>query len=158
MRRTTRAATAGVAAATLGLGLALPATAAPSVTYHGYYDGMTTYKADGQSTNCPATQLEVDGTWNVRISADGTKATMSTNLFYDGVHHLAYGGGFAVESVGEHTFTITGQGVGEDGAPLTITLELRADGELVYTVAPYHLYGKDCASLTLTGQEGRPAA
>jgi hypothetical protein len=52
-------------------------------------------------------------------------------------------------------FQIRGD-VGDTG--VTVTLTLAEDGSLSYVVAPYPpiLFGSDCASLTLTGHEGRP--
>lgn len=152
MKRTTRAASACLAAATLSLGLTAPGTAATSTTYHGYYDGVTTYAPYVAGDNaCPSTtHLDVTGVWNVRIAED--RATMSTNLFYGGAHHLAYGGGFDVMSQGEHAFQISA----DLGDGITVTLTLQPDGALSYVVAPYPLFGYDCASLSLTGHEGRP--
>ncbi len=161
MRRTTRAASACVAATALGLGLAAPGTAATSETYHGYYDGVTTYTPyTPGDADCPSSQLVVTGTWNVRIAGD--RASMSTNLFYGGEHHLAYGGRaldqFDVVSPAPTgaQFQIRGD-VGDTG--VTVTLTLSEDGDLTYVVAPYPplRFGSNCASLTLTGHEGRPA-
>jgi hypothetical protein len=163
MKSTTQIASAGLAAATLSLGIMSPGAAATSTTYHGYYDGVTTYTpfAAGD-TACPSTtHLTVSGVWNVRIAGD--RATMSTNLFYGGEHHLAYGGAaldrFDVVSPAPAgtRFQITGDTYGEDSTPVTVTLTLRESGQLTYEVAPYPLFGYDCASLTLTGHEGTPA-
>ena len=153
MRNSKRTALVGFAAATLSLGVISPGVAGTSTTYHGYYDGVTTYTPlTPGDTACPSEQhLAVSGVWNVRIAGD--RATMSTNLFYGGEHHLAYGGGFDVVTQGEDAFQIST----DVGDGITVTLTLQPDGALSYVVAPYPLYEYDCASLTLTGHEGRPA-
>lgn len=53
-------------------------------------------------------------------------------------------------------FRIRGD-VGETG--VTVTLTLSTTGDLTYVVEPYPplLFGSNCASLTLTGHEGRTA-
>lgn len=159
MKRSTRTAAVGIAAATLSLGVMSPGVAGTSTTYHGYYDGVTTYKPYTEAGHgaCPTKPKEVSGTWNVRIAEDRT--TMSTNLFYDGEHHLAYGGPFEVVSQSPDTseFQIAGVTYTEDGTQITITLTLQESGELTYLVTPYPLFDYDCESLTLTGHEGRPA-
>ena len=161
MKRTTRAAAVGLAAATLSLGVMTPGVAATSMTYHGYYSGVTAYApyTSGDHGSCDTTAKLVSGIWNVRISADRDTATMSTNLFYDGEHHLAYGGPFELvsENTGGTKFQIKATTYAEDSTPITITLTLDDYGVLSYVVAPYPLFGNDCASLTLTGHEGTPA-
>jgi hypothetical protein len=157
MKRSTRTAAVGLAAATLSLGVTAPGVAGTSTTHHGSYDGVTIYTPrPGSEGSCDTTPKEVSGNWNVRIAGD--RATMSTNLFYDGQHHLAYGGPFEVLSASTNgtQFQIQGATSSEDGTPITITLTLE-DGVLSYRVAPYPLFGNDCASLTLTGHGGTPA-
>lgn len=162
MKSSRRTMLVGIAAATLSLGVISPGVAGTSTTYHGYYDGVTVYAPYTEAGHgaCVTTQKAVRGTWNVRISPDRDTATMSTNLFYDGEHHLAYGGAaldrFEVLTPGADQFKIQGNVVGTD---ITVTLTLTQDGVLSYVVAPYppELFGQDCASLTLTGYEGRPA-
>lgn len=159
MKRSTRTAAVGIAAATLSLGVMTPGVAGTATTYHGYYDDVTIYTPwSGSEDSCDTTPKLVSGNWNVRIDADRETATMSTNLFYDGEHHLAYGGPFELDSwnTGGTKFQIKATTYA-DQTPITITLTLDEHGILSYVVAPYPLFNNDCASLTLTGYEGRPA-
>ena len=128
------------------LAAAAPGVAATGENYHGVYDGTTSRVG---CTSTPASQ-DVTGTWNVRISGD--KVTATTNVFYDGRHHLAWGGaGFTLLSdPAGPGFTIESDLA--DGATLTMSLD--EAGALTYVVAPYKLFGYDCASLTLTGHAG----
>lgn len=96
------------------------------------------------------------GTWSVRITDD--KVVASTNLFYDGIHHLAWGGSalpaFGVEQAptASHPGFVIQSDLGViGGSDTTLTLRLTDDGDLSYRVAPYHMFGYECASLTLSG-------
>lgn len=149
MRSSLRAAFTGLAFVAAMLATTAAGTAATAATYHGYFAGEATY------AGCDVPPKTLAGNWNVQISGD--KAVPSVNLFYDGDHHLAYGGKaldeFTVlKAPGNAVFSIRGDVVGTD---VTVTMTLYKNGELTYVVAPYppELFGYDCASLTLTGHQ-----
>lgn len=121
--------------------LAATASAATTTTYHGIFSGPVVY--DCTTTPEPAI---ASGTWNVALHGT-TVASVTVNILVDGKHHVAFGYGKfeqTTPAVGE-MFAVT---IPTEAGALRVSL---TGDTFVYRIAPYHLFGLDCQSVTYNG-------
>jgi hypothetical protein len=127
-----------VTATALPLALLAPTSAGADTPSATTFHGIFTSRAFTNCENAPSVG-DVSGTWNI-IKRGETNATVSINIFVDGMHHVSFGGSIPQTNVPGSTVSVDVQ---TGAGPLTISLT----GEvLTYTISPYDLHGR-----TVTG-------
>ncbi|NMM22310.1 MAG: hypothetical protein HHJ11_02210 [Phycicoccus sp.] len=125
------------------------ASAAPAMTYTGVFGD-----ADGNAlaiayVGCTTTPPEAvtKGDWSMTVH--GTSAKASFKIFVDGVLHVAYTFPAMKQApVGDDDYTFSVHGVTQAGL---LTVSLKKDGDMTYTIAPYGYGGLSCTSVTYPG-------
>jgi hypothetical protein len=134
----------GIVAALIASAVAVGSTAsaATTTTYHGIFSGAVVYEG---CTTAPPTAM-ASGTWNVALHGTAV-ASVTVNILVDGKHHVSFGYGKfeQVPPAAGETFAVA---IRTEAGPLRVTL---TGGTFAYRIAPYHLFGLDCQSVTYNG-------
>lgn len=120
------------------------ASAAPPTTYTGVFGGVIDYT--GCTTGTPLVGAEASGPWSMTLH--GTSAKGSFEILVNGEPHVAYVyPGMKQAPIGtDYTFSV--HGLTQAGL---LTVSLKVNGNMTYTIAPYNNGGLSCASVTFPG-------
>ncbi len=121
--------------------LAATASAATTTTYHGIFSGPVVYNCE----TAPPPAI-ASGTWNVALHGTAV-ASVTVNILVDGKHHVSFGYGKFEQLTPKNgeTFAVA---ISTAAGPLRVSL---TGDTFVYQIAPYHLSGLDCESVTYNG-------
>jgi hypothetical protein len=137
----------------LPTGSASAAASGPPTTYMGVFSGD-----DMQFVGCAADFPDITGTWRVTVR-DDKPPLVSVQMFSAGKPHVQYGGNAwgmpweLADPVQGVTFKVTQPAM----APAEFSMTLVGD-DLTYFISPYHAFGWDCTSGTITGTLTRTAS
>ena len=137
-----------VTAAALPLALLAPtsvgADTPSATTFHGVFTGRDFVNCGADTPSAGV----VSGTWNI-IKRGETDATVSINIFVNGLHHVSFGGPIQQTDV---PGSIVAVAATTQAGRLTISLTGDA---LTYTIPDYSLFGLSCDRVTFMGSLGR---
>lgn len=119
------------------------ASAAPSTTYTGTFDGRITY--EGCTPN--VAKARTSGEWTMALH--GTSAKGTFNILVNGQPHVSYVFPMMKQSPIGPDYAFSVYGVTQAGL---LTVTLTNDGEMTYVIAPYGLDGVTCDSVTYPGR------
>jgi|GEM_PF-2013725 len=125
------------------------ATAAPDTTYAGVFGGGIVYKGC-TTTPAPAT---TSGSWSIMLKRTSTHGTVPSakgtfDILVNGQPHVSYVYPNMELAAGGPNTTLEVSGM--TGAGL-LTVTVKDNGKMTYTIAPYNYGGLTCDSVTYPG-------
>jgi len=118
------------------------ASAATETTYVGVFAGRIIYEG---CTTTPH-RATTTGTWSMTLR--GTSAKGSFDILVNGTPHVAYTFPAMKQAPVGPNYTFSVYGATQAGL---LTVSLKVDGNMTYTIAPYNYDGLECTSVTYPG-------